>query len=179
MRRAVEVKSSGNWDLSDQVAEVTLPYMDRHRRRIKLIDDAGEAFLLDLVEATRFEEGDALALDGGGVIRVRAATEPVADIKASSPVEASKISWHIGNRHTPMQVLEDGRLRIRDDHVLVAMVEGLGATVLRHDAPFAPESGAYSGGGHGHHHHHGHDEDHHHDHSHGHSHLHDHGHKHG
>ncbi|MEK7245719.1 MAG: urease accessory protein UreE, partial [Pseudomonadota bacterium] len=71
--------------------------------------------------------------------------------------------WHIGNRHVPVQVLPDGVLRILDDHVLVDMVRGLGAGVVRHRAPFAPEAGAYAGG---HKHEHTHD----HDHVHGHAH---------
>jgi urease accessory protein len=35
------------------------------------------------------------------------------------------------------------RLRIRRDHVLAAMLEGLGARVTAIEAPFDPESGAY------------------------------------
>ncbi len=47
-----------------------------------------------------------------------------------------------------MQVLADGTLRLRDDHVLAAMLERLGAEVRRVEAPFAPEPGAYAGGHH-------------------------------
>jgi urease accessory protein len=56
---------------------------------------------------------------------------------------------HIGNRHTPVQVLPDGVLRIADDHVLIAMAQGLGASATQRMAPFQPESGAYAPG-HGH-----------------------------
>jgi urease accessory protein len=71
----------------------------------------------------------------------------------------ARFAWHIGNRHAPVQVLSDGSLRIRDDHVLVAMLEGLGASVVRRRAPFSPEPGAYARNGHdkGHGHGHGHD----------------------
>lgn len=117
-----------------------------------MTDDAGEAFLLDLAKPVVLADGDGLALEGDGVIRVRAADEPVADVRAVTAAETARLAWHIGNRHTPVQVLADGTLRIHDDHVLVAMLEGLGAGVTRRLAPFAPEPGAYAGAadGHGH-----------------------------
>ena len=121
-----------------------------------MTDDAGQPFLLDLAKAVVLADGDGLALDGDGsiqgFIRVRTAAEPVADVCAETPAETSRLAWHIGNRHTPMQVLDDGTLRIRDDHVLVAMLEGLGAVVTRRMASFNPEPGAYAGSGGGHEH---------------------------
>ena len=176
MRRATAVCGKESWSSEQEIATVTLDFDDRHRRRIRLVDDRGEAFLLDLAEATRFEDGDGLQLEGdGGVIRVCAAAEAVADITPPSLEDTIKLAWHIGNRHTPMQVLAGGRLRIRDDHVLVAMVERLGANVQRLNAGFSPESGAYhdhgerSGHAHEHgpetDHAHGHEHQHHHDHA--------------
>ena len=152
MRRAVEVKTSGTWSAA-AIQSVTLPYDQRHRRRIRMIDDGGDAFLLDLADAVMLSDSDGLILDDGGLIEVRAAAEPVADIQCRDAIMAARIAWHIGNRHTPLQVLGDGALRIADDHVLVAMVAGLGATVTRRDAPFQPEAGAYAKG-HGHSHDH-------------------------
>ena len=101
-------------------------------------------------------------LEGGGVLAVIAADEAVADIHTHSVAETARIAWHIGNRHIPVQVLGDGSLRIRDDSVLVAMIEGLGAHVHRGQAPFSPEGGAYSAEAtkHTHHHHHGRDHEH-------------------
>jgi urease accessory protein len=55
-----------------------------------------------------------------------------------------------------------GIIRIRYDHVIADMVEGLGGHAEEEDAPFDPESGAYAPGTGGHHHHHGHDDDDHH-----------------
>ena len=146
MRRAVAVKTSGTWPAAEAVAEATLAFDERHRRRFRLRDDNGEAFMLDLPEATLLSDGDGLALAGGGYVRVRAAAEPVADLHAATAAATARLAWHIGNRHVPVQVLSDGVLRIRDDHVLTDMAQGLGATVERHAAPFAPEAGAYAGG---------------------------------
>ncbi len=160
MRRATKVLPIGTWH--DSVGAVKLAFDDRYRRRITLTDTAGEPFLLDLDKPRTLQNGEGLALDDGGVILVIAADEPVADIHTHSVAEAARIAWHIGNRHIAVQVLRDGSLRIRDDHVLTQMIEGLGAHVHRHSAPFSPESGAYSAENtaHQHHHHDGHDHDH-------------------
>jgi urease accessory protein len=144
------------------------------------MDDAGEAFLLDLPHAVRLGDGDKLRLVDGGVIVVRAAAEDVLTITCSGPIATAKMAWHIGNRHTPLQVLKDGRLRIIDDHVMRDMVQGLGGVVFAEVAPFDPLNGAYhglGGGGHGHSHGNDHFEDPH-DHGHDHSHAHSHGHSH-
>lgn len=145
MRRAVAVLAKGGWPAERATATVTLAFDDRHRRRILMKDDAGGEFLLDLAEARVLNDGDGLELDDGqGLLRVVAAPEAVLDIECRSPAETARIAWHIGNRHTAIQVLDDNRLRIRDDHILKEMIEGLGATVTRRQAPFQPESGAYA-----------------------------------
>ena len=59
-------------------------------------------------------------------MRVHAAAEPVIEVAADSPTDLLRIAWHIGNRHLPMQVA-DGVLRLRADHVIAGMVEGLAA----------------------------------------------------
>ena len=46
----------------------------------------------------------------------------------------------------------DGRLRLRADHVIAEMVQGLGGHVSWCTAPFDPEIGAYAGAAHGHDH---------------------------
>jgi urease accessory protein len=154
MRRATEIHHRGSWPAESAVATVTLALDDRHRRRIRLTDDLGEAFLLDLTEATLMGDGDGLKLEDGSFIRVVAADESVADVRGSSPAHTARLAWHIGNRHAAVEVLADGGLRIRDDHVLIAMLEGLGASVVQHQAPFLPEPGAYARNGHGHGHDH-------------------------
>ena len=53
-----------------------------------------------------------------------------------------RVAWHLGNRHLPTQIDHD-RLLIRDDHVIVDMLKGLGAEVRKVRVPFDPEGGAY------------------------------------
>ncbi|HEX3861500.1 MAG TPA: urease accessory protein UreE [Stellaceae bacterium] len=141
------------WPDEAAIDTVTLPFLDRHRRRIRLVADSGTPFLLDLARAQRLGDGDGLELDNGGYIRVRSAAEPVIEIAADSEIDLLRIAWHLGNRHLPLQAL-DGKLRIRADYVIAAMVEGLGGRTTRLDAPFDPEIGAYAGVPHSHDHDH-------------------------
>jgi urease accessory protein len=148
MRRAAAVAAAGTWPKEQAAASVTLAFDDRHRRRIVLEADDGAPVLLDLERAVMLADGDGLALDGGGWIAVRAAAEPVIEARGRDPAATARLAWHLGNRHTPVQVLADGTLRLRDDHVLAAMLERLGAEVSRSLAAFTPETGAYAGGHH-------------------------------
>ena len=148
LRRVTSVIPAGQWPDDAAIATVTLAFDERHRRRGLMKDDAGEPFLLDLARPVVLAEGDGLLLVGGGVIRVRAALEAVADVSAPGPAERLRLAWHMGNRHTLIQVLPDGSFRIRDDHVLVDLLTRLGANVVRRRAAFAAEPGAYASHGH-------------------------------
>ena len=132
MRRATSIVGSGNLPGDNVLGTVTLCFEDRFRRRKKMTDDSGIDFLLDLADAVQLEEGDALLLEDGSVIEVKAAEEEVLDIYCNNKAQTARIAWHIGNRHTPVQVLKDGNLRIIYDHVLREMVEGLGAVSYTH-----------------------------------------------
>lgn len=147
--RAAAVRRKGA-EGAPPVDTVTLAYDDRHRRRLRLVTDGGEAFLLDLAEARVLVEDDVLELDDGRAVRVRAAPEALLEIRAADLV---RVAWHLGNRHTPTQIL-DGALRIRADHVLEHLLtDHLGASVAPVTAPFDPEGGAYGHGAvHGHDH---------------------------
>ena len=143
MRRAVEVARAGEWPCDLSVGRVTLGWDDRHRRRVRLATDDGEAFLLDLAEAVVLRGGDGLRLDGGGWLEVCAADEPLVEARAGDPAGLARLAWHLGNRHVPAEVI-GGALRFRDDPVIVDMIAGLGARITRVRAPFTPEGGAYS-----------------------------------
>ncbi len=141
--RAKTVVKTGDWRPEQAAACVTLTFDERFRRRFRMADDSGADFLLDLAEARRLDDGDGLVLDDGRVILVRAAVEDVLDIVCTSRSDALRISWHLGNRHTPVQVLGNGNLRIAYDHVLEELCERAGAKTARRQASFFPEGGAY------------------------------------
>jgi len=144
MQRAIAVHKGGHWPEAAAIDRVTLAFVDRHRRRLRLVADSGTPFMLDLARVQHMADGDGLELDDGKYIRVCAAPERVLEIEADGPTGLLRLAWHLGNRHLPVQAME-GRLRIRDDHVIAEMVEGLGGRVTRLSAPFDPETGAYAG----------------------------------
>jgi len=151
MLRAERVERAGHWPRERGRGTVTLAYDDRHRRRLRLTSDAGEEFLLDLPRAGLLEDGDGLALSDGGWLAVKAAAEPLIEVKAASANLLARLAWHLGNRHLPAQI-EAERILIREDHVIAAMLEGLGASLRPVSAPFTPERGAYDGDRHSHSH---------------------------
>ena len=158
----------GGW--SGPIADhVTLDYEGRHRRRIVLTADHGMRFLLDFAHSRLLPGGAALELEDGRLIEVIAEREPLLEVRAKDGVALLRLAWHIGNRHLAAQIFAD-RILIRRDHVIAAMLEGLGARVREITAPFDPEGGAYGGA----HQAHDHGPDHGHHHDHGHSHVHDH-----
>ena len=151
MRRASEIKTAGTWNAATAIDHVVLDADERHRRRITLAGERGTVFLLDLPQAIALRDGDGLVLEDGAIVRVAGKPEPLVEIAAASAHDLARLAWHIGNRHTDVQVV-GGKLRIRRDHVLEDMLRGLGAQLTPIEAPFDPEHGAY-----GHHHEHSHD----------------------
>jgi urease accessory protein len=128
---------------------VTLDFDARFLRRKRLATDCGTGFMVDLAETVSLDAGDAFVLDDGRQIIIEAAAEPVLEIRHEA---LSRIAWHIGNRHTPCEIKPD-HLIIRRDHVLEDLLIRLGADLVKSEAPFNPEGGAYGvGRTHGHSH---------------------------
>jgi len=166
--RAVAVASLG---VAGEIGgRAVLPHDERHlrRRAIELAD--GGKVLVDLPEPVTLGDGDRLVLEDGRHIEISAAPEELYDIRAHDSVHLAELAWHIGNRHLAAAIRAD-RILILRDHVIKAMLEGLGAKVADVVEPFTPVRGAYSGHGHGHDDHHDHDHGHHHGHEHGHGEL--------
>jgi len=150
---------------------VTLDHEDRYRRRAVLSCDGGLSVLLDLDKLTRVEDGDALKLEDGRLVRVIAAPEDLIEVASDNKTRLLRAAWHLGNRHTPAEITTEA-IYFAHDHVLVEMLRGLGLSVKAVKRPFRPERGAYDGHAHdqahdahhalreAHHHHgHGHDTD--------------------
>ncbi len=151
MKRALRLERNGAWPRVRARGTVRLAFDERHRRRVRLATDEGEAFLLDLPRAALLDAGDGLALDDGSWIEVRPAAEKLIEVRAAHPELLARLAWHIGNRHVAAEIARD-RIRLREDPVLVDMLRGLGASVTAIEAPFTPERGAYDGALHNHHH---------------------------
>jgi urease accessory protein len=150
MIRATSVIRREAVDAERIVDVITLDHGDRHRRRIMLTADGGTSFLLDLDRADVLEDGDAIRLETGWLIEVKAASEKLVEVRTDNPLGLLTLAWHIGNRHVPAEIAE-GAIYISYDHVLVEMLQGQGARTQIVERPFRPVRGAY------HHHDHGHD----------------------
>jgi urease accessory protein len=124
---------------------VALGFDDRHRRRLAIVTARGERVLLDLPAAVAIPGGARLVLEDGRQLEVRAAPEPLTEVRASDPHHLARLAWHLGNRHVAAAIA-GGRILIRRDHVLAEMLRGLGAEVADLLAPFDPEAGAYAHG---------------------------------
>ena len=155
MQRASEIRAAGTWNPTTAIDKVVLDADERYRRRIMLTGERGVQFLLDLPHAAALHDGDGLVLENGALVRVAGKHESLFEISAASAHELARLAWHIGNRHTDLQVI-GSTLRIRRDDVLGNMLRGLGAHLTPIEAPFEPDHGAY-GHHHHHHRHHGHD----------------------
>ncbi len=171
---------------------LTLDFDARRKSRLAATLDNGEEVALVLPRGTVLRDGDVLVAQDGGLVRVVAAAEAVLMVTARDRLTLTRAAYHLGNRHTPVEVGAD-YLKLEYDPVLADMLKRIGALAEQVTLPFQPESGAY-GGGHKHGHdetfaedyalaqqvygeHHGHDHEHH-DHDHSHGHAHDHGHSH-
>ncbi len=156
MITATRVLPAGSWS-GEPADTLLLARDDRHRRRMVMRCAGGTAFLLNLPEARVLADGDALELEDGRIVAVRAKAERLLEVTGRDAAHLVRLAWHLGNRHLPTQLMGD-RLRIREDHVIEDMLVKLGASVAHVSAPFDPEGGAYGHGstmGHGHHHGHG------------------------
>jgi urease accessory protein len=142
MLRACSVARTTQIDDTRVIDCVVLDADERHRRRIVLTAEGGTSFLLDLPHATALRDGDGLVLEDGSIVRVAGKREPLVEITAASPQQLARLAWHIGNRHTDVEIVGE-RLRIRRDRVLEDMLRGLGAYLSPIEAPFEPEPGAY------------------------------------
>lgn len=151
-----------NVDPENQLT-LTLPFELRQKSRLKATLDNGTEVGLMLSRGGLLRGGDFLRAEDGTLIKIVAAAETVSKVTHDDPLMLMRASYHLGNRHVPLQVSRNSLLYTHD-HVLDEMVTGLGLQVECVEAPFEPEGGAYGGG-----HKHG-EHDHNHSHSHQHSH---------
>ncbi len=131
----------------DEILE--LPFERREKSRFRAVLLSGEAIGISMPPGTLLRHGTRLQLDDGRVIAVEAQLETLLEVRAEDAQELARIAYHVGNRHVPLQIGENC-LWLLPDHVLRAMVLGLGGQVQEVQAAFEPESGAY---GHSHVHH--------------------------
>ncbi|MEH3118006.1 MAG: urease accessory protein UreE [Methylorubrum populi] len=168
------------------VDTVTLDHAARGQAHAHLTTAGGVAIDLALDRAAGLEDGDALKLDDGRLVGVRAAEEALLEVRSGNPARLMRLAWQLGGEHVPAEVGADV---LYVPAGAAERVRGAGCTATSVNRAFKPEKAAHDHSccGHDHHHGHGHEPhahhepDHHHDHEHGHRHEgHDHeGHAHG
>lgn len=157
----------GEKPASPDAAIVELDFQARQKSRHKVTTQCGQTLGWFLERGRVLQDGDVLLCNDGSEVVVKAADETVSEIYSDDPHLLMRAAYHLGNRHVPLQI-DKNFLRYQHDHVLDAMLAGLGLVVECCQQPFHPESGAYHQGGHTH----SQDGGHHHGHSHSHSHSH-------
>jgi urease accessory protein len=132
---------------------LTMTFDERRRSRLRATLDDGREVALMLPRGTVLRHGDHLRGDDALVIEVRAAAESLSIAATGDAHLLTRAAYHLGNRHVPVEV-GGGWLAYAHDHVLDAMVRGLGLEVSSRVAPFEPEAGAFAheaaGAGHTH-----------------------------
>ncbi|MDN2567205.1 urease accessory protein UreE [Aquibium sp. A9E412] len=141
MRRAGAVERDAP-AMPAAAGRVVLRHDERRLRRKALTLEGGGRVLVDLAETTTLRAGDRLVLEDGTRVAVAAAAEPLLQVTGRDRRHLVELAWHIGNRHLAAEIAET-HIRVIDDHVVRAMLEGLGAGVAALEAPFEPARGAY------------------------------------
>jgi urease accessory protein len=160
MPRATIVLAAAERHDRPVIDTVILDYAQRSAQKITVTGVKGGAFEIDLRQPARLRTDDVLVLEDGSLVEVVAAPEPLIEARAADVAALSRLAWHLGDRHVPVQVLPN-RIRARREPAVETLLKSLGAKVAMIEAPFEPEGGAYALSGHDHAHH---DHDHAHDH---------------
>lgn len=163
------------------IDSVILHHQVRQAHSALLQGEKGTVVSLALEKPGMLNDGDALKLDDGSLILVKAALEPLIEIKAENPARLLRAAFSFGSNHVPCEITADA-LYVLADPASAEMARGLGCMVTDVSRAFEPERSAH----HHHHHHHDHAHDHHHEHGAGcgcghhydHEHHHDHNHDH-
>ncbi len=135
----------------DAYLEVVATFEERQKSRYRTTTRCGKELVWFLDRGYVLREQDVLKCNDGTLVKMICADESVSDVSSDDKFLLLRAAYHLGNRHVPLQI-EKTFLRFQRDHVLDDMVKGLGLVVSHKEAPFQPESGAYSHGHHAHDH---------------------------
>ncbi len=159
------------------VDTVVLDHAARGRASGHLHAEGGLAFDLALAKAATIEDGDALRLEDGRLVAVRAAPEALLEVRAENPARLTRLAWQLGGNHVAAEIGADV-LYVPDTPANAELVRGQGCAAAAVSRAFRPERQAHDHSTCGHDHRHEHDHGHEHDHDHGHAHRHGHAHDH-
>ncbi|ABM04697.1 UreE urease accessory domain protein [Psychromonas ingrahamii 37] len=136
----------------DEISDsITLDQDTRKKSRIKSVTDKGANIGIFVERGHPLLVGEILKTECGLLIEVKGKAEDVSTAVANDWLNFSKVCYHLGNRHTTLQIGELW-VRFKPDHVLEQLAENYGLSVNSIPAVFEPENGAYGVRSHGHSH---------------------------
>ena len=141
--KVISFCKKGNWPKKEEKYSLTLQASERFIRRKNLILDSGEEVFIAMDKVVYLNDSDGLKVDNGDWIKINAAKQKVIEVQTKKHVTQSLISRHLGNRHLPIQIINEKIIRIEYDHVIADMLKNLGAEIYIKEDIFEPELGAY------------------------------------
>ena len=139
--------------LVKRATQLELGYDVRSKSRFDATDSAGRTLGVFLPRGTVVRGGDALVVEDGSLVIVKAAPQPVLVVRHcpehGSAFDLMRAAYHLGNRHVQLELQVD-HLKLEHDHVLADMLRAMHLIVSEEVAPFEPEAGAYAAAAGGH-----------------------------
>jgi urease accessory protein len=117
--------------------KLVLTWEQRRWMRGRFTTERGREIGVALPTGTILPHGTILYVAADWYLKIEAAIEAVLEIVPSNYNEAVKIAFEVGNRHFPL-ALEESKILVPDDKVMVRLMERLGASWERRQAIFDP-----------------------------------------
>lgn len=136
------------------VDTIDLDHAGRQAGHAHLHSAGGLHIDLALAKAAALEDGDALRLDDGRLVAVKAKPEPLLAVRAGNPARLMRLAWQLGGSHVPAEIDADV-LHVPASPATAELVRGQGGTATPVTRAFRPERMAHDHGtcGHDHAHH--------------------------
>lgn len=120
-----------------QEDKLVLAWEQRRWMRGRFTTDRGRKIGIALPTGTTLAHGAILYVGADWYLKIEGAIESVLEILPADCNAAVKIAFEVGNRHFPL-ALEEGRILVPDDKVMVRLMERLGVPWDRREAIFDP-----------------------------------------
>lgn len=117
--------------------KLVLTWEQRRWMRGRFATEKGRKIGIALPTGTNVAPGAILYVGTDWYLKIEAAAEPVLAIFPSDYAEAVRIAFEVGNRHFPLAI-EESKILVPDDKVMVRLMERLGASWERSRAVFDP-----------------------------------------
>jgi urease accessory protein len=117
--------------------KLVLTWEERRWLRGRFTTANGRKIGIALPTGTVLDPGTVLFVGEDWYVKIEAAVEPVLEVIPSCYNEAVKIAFEVGNRHFPL-ALDETKILVPNDKVMVRLMERLGARWQRRQAVFNP-----------------------------------------